>query len=112
MSLDSIKDKAVREFSSKNRNAAFDPAIIMVIADIIVQLVSAFQSCKKDNVEAVNIARNPTWLQRRMLRRKVRRELGARGWREHGHDIVESLLEAGKDVTPDEMQEAMDELDV
>jgi len=109
MSIESIHEKAVSNLG-KQSTKAFDPAMFSVILELILQLLAAFQDCRKSGQQAYEMAKNPTWLQRRLLMRKVRRELGRREWKASGKEVVNALLETGKQVTPQELQEAMDEL--
>ena len=109
MSLKSIQDRAASDLASKNENFGFDPAIIMVIFDVIMELIQSLQDCRKPQ-DAVAIAKSPTLLQKRLVALKVRRTMGRRAYRVDGQDVVDSILAAGQGVTVEEMEAAYNEV--
>ncbi len=111
MSLHLIRDRAVDNFAARNPRSAIDPASIASFLELIQQLIAALQDCRKDPEEAVNMVKRPTRWQKRIVIRKVRRELGRRQYRAHGRNVVLSLLEAGKETTAEEMRAAYDDVD-
>lgn len=94
-------------------NELVDPTSIMVFAQLIIAAIEAFKSCKKPADEAVRISKEPGLYQKIILRNLVRRELGGRrNYRQlDGDDIVKSLIQAGKDVTNEDMQKMYDEVE-
>lgn len=112
MALEVFKARAMAEMGRRNPRAAFDPAIIMVIAEIIMQLVEVLQeNCGKDPEEAAQRANDPGRWGKLFVRIRARREMGRRDYREHGADVTASVLAAGKGATAEEMKAAYDELD-
>lgn len=105
-----IVNKAKVNLAKNNPNAAFDPAIVMIIAEIVIELIEAFQTyCGQDPDGALDISRNPGWLQKRVLRKTAFNHLGFRGYVKHGRDVVQSMLDTGKELTLTDMQEAYNE---
>lgn len=111
MGIGSMKDRAVNNFTAKNPTAAFDPASAILIVDLIMQFIQMFQDCKKDADEAVEHAKDPTFLMKRIVHLRTRRELGRKAYKEHGRDMAEAIIEAGGDVTLEEMVAAYDEIE-
>lgn len=111
MGIYSIRDRAVSNFAARNPGRAVDPASFAVLLELIMQLIAAFQDCKKEPEDAVAMVSKPTWLQRRVLTLKVKRELGRRGWRNHGRDTVAALLQTGREIHVEEMRDAFDDME-
>jgi len=111
LGIHTIKDRAVEAFTHRNPSAAFDPATIGIFIELIMGFIAALQDCKKTPEEAALLARNPTWLQKRFVSLKVRRDLGRRGYRSHGKDMVASLVDAGKGTNALEVAAAYDDAD-
>lgn len=109
MSLKKLQDKTVDNFAAQNPGQAFDPAIIVMLADFVVIFLEIFQDCRAGN--PLDVANSPTWLQRRYAHRVVRRELGRREYRKHGAGIVKALLDTGRDLTKEDLEEAYQDLD-
>ena len=111
MAISTMVDRAKGSLADNNPNAAFDPASIGMIFEIIKGLIEAFQNCRKDEAEAVAMSKNPSRLQRRMVKNRVRREIGRRAYREQGPDMVQAVLDSGADTNVAEMKAAYDEVD-
>lgn len=110
MSLQVLQDRAVEKMGEKNPNSAFDPTIILVIAEMVADLIATLQDrCRQSAHSATRIVRSPSWLQRRYLRRSIYFRLGRRGYRQYGRDVYYSLLETGQTVTASEMEGAYEE---
>lgn len=104
--INQIKDRAVGYLAGKNPNAAFDPAMIFVIIEVIMELLGSFENCGQSPEEAAAISKNPSRLQVRVVKRITRREMGRRAYRANGRDVVESILYAGKGTSAEEIREA------
>jgi len=111
--LNNVAHHALKNFAEMpdNKNKAIDPAFITLLMQIIMQLVASFQNCKKPPTppEALAMAKNPTFLQKLVVRRSVINTLGRRGFREHGESVVSALLKTGKEVTETEVAELLDD---
>jgi hypothetical protein len=93
-----------------NKEAAFDPSIILVFADLILEFAELFKSCNKTPLQAANAARNPNLWERFLLRRYVRQNMTRREFRDKGNEIVEALLSGGKDASEADFKELYDEV--
>lgn len=111
MSLHSIRDRAVENYTDLHPGRAIDPASIAVFLELIMQLIAAFQDCRKEPEEAVSMVNSPSRWQKRVMNRRVRREVGRRGWRDHGRDIVVSLLKTGRETSVREMKAAYEDVE-
>ena len=109
MSLKSIQDKAVDNFSNKHRGEAFDPAVIFSFGELIADFIARLQECRTAS-EAGAMVKSPSRWQKRVLAVRVRKELGGREFRKNGKDVIASLLETGKSTSVAEIQEAYDEV--
>lgn len=102
-----ITDAIVEDFAAKHEGQAFDSAWISVIMDIVNQILEAFANCKKTPPEALAMANRPTLLQKFVLRRTVIKSVGRRDFREHGEDLIQSILDVGKRVELSDAEELL-----
>jgi len=109
--LNKASDLIAKDFAKSNPNAAFDPSIIFVIADILVQLIDAFKACKAAPSEAAAIAKNPGLFQRVILRRKILDVVGRQTFREHGDNLIKSFLTVGRTATGEDFVQAYEEVE-
>ena len=111
MALKNVIDSATDNFVELNGNKAFDPAIIDVIATIVIDLIVMFQElCGQSAADAVATVRNPSWLTKIRLRYRLRQQLGRRDFRTHGRNLEKALLAVGKNITVEQMQELYEEV--
>lgn len=85
------------------REAAFSPEWVMVFAEIIMQLVAAFQECQADAGGAATISNRPRLVHRIALRQKVQSNLGVVGFIRHGRQVIQSILDTGAGLTESDM---------
>ena len=111
MSLQVLQDKAAKNFSDKNPNAAFDPASLLMLFEVLAGLLGAFKNCGKSPSQALEMAKNPSFLQKRFVVMKVRQMVGFSGMRKYGDDFVDAILKTGREVTKEEVAVAFDDLD-
>ena len=106
--LDKIIDDTIENFGKLKEGQAFDPATIMIIIEIVMQIIEALnENCAEDNPDAAaDIVRHPSKLGVRILKRKVHRALGRQDYKAYGEDMVSALLETGRNITVEEMREA------
>lgn len=88
-----------------DKQAAFDPAVIMVFADMIINLIDMFKNCGKTDAQAFATVKNPSLWDRLMLRRLVKQDMTRSEFKSKGKELVDALLSGGKDVTEEEMKE-------
>lgn len=105
MSVNTITDKVVKNLR-KDPSVAFDPTIIIVISEIIMQVIEYIQECQDTPEEGLEVVKDPSWLQKRLLTIMIRRNLGWKANRIYGNDIYDALIDGGKEVTVEELQEA------
>ncbi len=91
--------------------AKFDPTIILLIMELIAGfLPTIMELCNKEPEDVISMAAKPTGLQQRILRMRVRRNMGRRAFRDGGDEIVNSLLVTTSDAKPEEILEIYDTL--
>lgn len=101
---------------------AFDPAMIMLIIQILQLIVENCPLFKRGAQAVKDSAVRPSLLQRWAVQRQVKAAVfsqdGDSGatkeeraiWREHGDALVEAVLKAGVDATPEMIQRLIDEV--
>lgn len=102
-----LVEKAQAKYrESRPDNEMFDPALLWVIQDVIESIVAALAMCRDANA-ATNMARNPTILQRNRVFAETRRKMGILNYlRYDGRDLAQSVLDAGKEATREDFEEA------
>lgn len=109
--VDHLQDNSTEE----GREFAFDPSIILVIAEALIPLIKAIQECRKQ-AEVPTGAANPSPLQRLSLRLHLRNSLVGNGDmspREFGRNIkglMNAILDTTKNSTKDELAALFDEV--
>lgn len=88
---------------------SISPATIMLIATIVTEVVKVWKECKKKKEDAVKMATSPSRFERLALRSICVRTIGAREYRRSGDKLMEALLNTGKTLTPETVQEMYDE---
>ena len=110
--FDKVVSDAGSHFAARNPNQAFDPAIIVMIAELVSQMVGILQdNCGEDPLEASRKVSNPSRLQKRLLKWRIRRTMGFRAYRKHGADVYYALLKTGKGIDAQAMSDLYDEVD-
>jgi len=106
--LQELSQRATNYFGELNEGQAFDPAIIMVIAELILQAIEAFSTyCATDDPdEGLEIAQSPTRFQTRWYKRQIRKKMGLRDYLQYGDKVYKSLYLTAKDMTAKDMEEA------
>ena len=86
------------------QNVALSPALLLLIADIVSGLIPIIRDrCRKNAEEVSHMAAESSWLEKRALSRRVRREMGIRAYREHGHTVTDAILRTGAEATTEEV---------
>ncbi len=96
---------------SGDREAAFDPSIILVIMEIIMQLMGNFQNCGKSPGEAVKMMKNPRRIDLLAARLAIRRQVGGKEFRKNGEALLDAVFAQGKETTVEQVQAIYNEID-
>lgn len=122
--------KALESFASKvvtnlqklavtdadGKQFAFDPSIIIVIAELLVPLIQAIQKCMADMNEVPTAAANVTLFQRTSIRLHLRRTLVENGgmspreFAKSARHLVQSLIDVTKNSTGEEISALVEEV--
>jgi len=108
---DFVKSKVVPSFSAVggDKEAAFDPASILVWLSVAKEVIALLQECKKAR-DVPEVAKNPTIFQRAVLRGRIKDQLGTRGFLKHGRATVDAFLKAGASLTEAEVESLYSEV--
>lgn len=111
MKIEELVLKTKANFGEIKGNENFDPAIIMVFAELIIEAIEAFrQYCaENDPSTALDMAQSPSRLSKLFMRRKIRAKIGFGGYRKHGDDILSALVATANDMTESDMKEAYEQ---
>ena len=90
--------------------AVLDPATILTFAQIILDLFTKIKECKQNKSQATQTIKSPGLFHRLQLRMHLRNILG-RDFKNSGENMVQSVLEVGKQLTPDDVSALYDEAD-
>ena len=86
------------------QNVALSAGLMLLITEIAIGLIPIIRDrCRKSSSEVVCMAQNPTWLEKRALARRVRREMGFREFRLHGGKVVDAIIRTGSEATTEEV---------
>jgi hypothetical protein len=108
MKITEIAEKIQGDFialnnSNSEENLNLDPAVLLLIVEIAVQIINLYQDCGKDDAEAAGMANKPSVFQRALLRRIVRNNLGNAEYRRYGDDLVNAFISQGRNIDPESM---------
>ena len=86
---------------------AFDPATLLILAQILMALVGMFRQCNKSPEQALKAAQQPSWIQGiRMASLVIRKLRGKKGGSIDPHAVTVQLLDLANGMTVEEMQTA------
>jgi len=111
--IDSFVHQATARFTKgTSLDYEFDPAIIIMIAEVVMELVMMLQeNCKKEPEEAMALCKKPTRLQRRVVKWTAIKIMGWRSFRQDGgDDVVAAILSAGEEVSVEDLTRAYQEV--
>lgn len=104
-----LADKTLSKYTELNPNKAIDPAMIVLIVNLVSELVSMFQGCKQNPEQAQGIMNKPTLLQKIALGNILSKHVGFFNFKLK-NELKEVLLSTGKSVTIEDVQEAYEEI--
>ncbi len=100
-----LQDRLVKE-----QKVVLDPATMMLVISLVSSIISALKKCKAKPEEAVVVAQYPSPREEKLLKRKIRQELGlVKYWRE-GEKYYQAVRATGKDLTVKDFEDSYGEL--
>lgn len=114
MTIENFAEKVYLRMNTKpgERIPVFvDPATLMMIMTIISGVIKALQECRKNRQEAVKVAYNPGPVEKRVLKRQIRKNLGWRKSLTEGNKYYNAILAEGLEITPQDMDNAYNEIE-
>ncbi len=112
-----IKDKANliaadMERNSIERRVAFDPTIIITVAQVIYYLIKAYKACNQTPKQASISMKNAGILERFRLRRAIRHQINDSEMYEHiGIRMFNSALAVASNTEEHEIQQMYEEVE-
>ena len=86
------------------QNVALSAGLLLLLTEVAFGLIPLIRDrCRKSSEEVSYMAKNPTWLEKRALARRVRREMGFREFRLNGSKVVDAILHTGAEATVEEV---------
>jgi hypothetical protein len=108
--------KNLNEKQKIEKAVAFDPAIIMVIIQVIQLIVENLKNCNlfnpipnNPNLPALEVCKDPGLMQRFMLKRIIYKS-GVQS-RVDARKVYDAVLDTGKNLKNDDLKNALEELD-
>jgi len=108
----------VADRGGSEREVFVDPMTIMLICSILSTIFSALrlwcqwrQGQKASGDQIKEVCANPPLRVRRRIHRVVREKLGPEKYRQYGNQMVDSILQAGIDASPAEIERLIEQYD-
>lgn len=115
--ISELTDKAVDLFSKEvhsidNPQSVFDPAMIFIIAELVVQVIEMMNEycAEGDPDAAADLVNKPSRLSKVIMKRTVKKSLGRSDYRLYGKEVLSALYKTGEELSADEMAIAYNEL--
>lgn len=108
MTAELFSKKVIEKYSvlTGKENAALDPAIILVVMQIVQEVIALLQNCRKTPADAIKSAKNPSLWERLVVRNTAIDTLGRREFRDNGgSELVSSILSAGASLEVKEAEQ-------
>ncbi len=81
-----------------------DPATLMMIMALVNGIIKAIMECRKQKKEqAIQVAKKPSWFQKRTLKRHIKRHLGKEKYAEEGDYYYNALLDEAQFLTEEDI---------
>ncbi len=101
------KASQVQGHVSPNEDGSREVSILIILA-IIGTLIQIYQ-CWRDRKRALAEINSPSFVNRWLLRRHVKRHLGADLYRKNGAEVVDGILSVGSMATDDDLSKFLAE---
>lgn len=112
MMLNNIANRANSQYKSIKpgiQNVAMDPATVKLFVEILIALVQVTDRyCR--STEVTQVCRRPTFRQRRLLNRIIRRKTGFRKYFEDGRYLEQAILQTGATLSSYDVAELRNEV--
>jgi hypothetical protein len=86
---------------SGDKEAALDPATIMVFAELILKVMELFKNCKATPKSAAETMKKPGLFARMRLRSVVKDSMSREEFRDRGTSVINALMASGEDANQD-----------
>lgn len=98
-----------KDMDGTDREAAFDPATILVFIQGLIPIIQQLQGiCKVPPANVSKMAARPTLMQRAYLRNTLRQHVDAELWYGNQRQIMDAYLEVAKKASAQEVQKLYD----
>jgi uncharacterized protein (UPF0371 family) len=105
----SALEKVSGEVIAEMKGLSFDPAMLLIIAEIIMSLLKNCQA-KRDREAIGESLRKPGFLEKLALRRATREHLGNQNFRSYGNEVMAALTTRAAKSTQEEVDEVLNDI--
>jgi hypothetical protein len=109
MNFQEAANRVKSNLSPETEQVFIDPATIILICSILSAIFNGIRLyCQlKKGKEVQTVAAHPSLRAKFFVHRRVRQYLSKEEYKKHGEEVVQAILNAGKDATPEEIEELM-----
>ncbi len=94
----------------KKQQVVFDPMTAILIAKLAIDLIKMIQKCREKPQDAVTLVHFPSEREQKVVKRKLRRELGFFKYLKEGEAYYQAVLATGRETTGQDLEDAYDSL--
>lgn len=94
---------------SGDREAAIDPATVLVFIQLVMEIVNRIKECKKTPKDGAEMMQSPGLFQKMMLRKIVKDDMGRQDFRAKGENVIAAILKHGRNINEQEVLELYQE---
>lgn len=88
-----------------------DPATILLTAKIILTLVSLYKNCKKKPIEASMSCQQMSFIEKRIIKREVRKQMGGVKYLSNGGSkLADKIISRAQRINTQEMESLYEEV--
>lgn len=88
-----------------SEGCSIDPITVLIIINIVIEVVKLINECQEEDTNEVKKLNKPSKLEKRILKRIVRKELGFFRYWFYGNSYLNALEKTGQKITKQELQE-------
>jgi hypothetical protein len=107
----SLQDHLIGNFSDEmtdsGKGAFIDPAWIPIFVELAKVLIEIINRCQENGGFSLRILRDPSVLQRFVLKRSIRKNMPRSEYRKHGREVYRAFLKTGMEAPDEVLMEAI-----
>lgn len=106
-----VKLKEFADSVSKEVDSKLDPATIVIIINIIVQVIKFIYEHKKSVDGTLTSMRSSGVFDRLMIQSRVMKRLRGKAYSKYGHKIVEAIISRSQNLSATDLEKMLSEID-